>query len=328
MKRTLRMKTCATRLALLLGALACAVAIRIEADEIAADHGVSSAVQDLRVFYVRPRVFEYLFTGGSRVGTNDLVAPPLLFFRDLAGNNLTVRGYERLGSYAVVGYTQRMARVFKDSVHAYLDQDASAVTLRDAGGSNRVLTVDQPLVEPGLMACFVSATSGGWGYLRCGDTVEIGGANVTVIELNTTSATIRADTREVPVPMATDAERKAVLTLWDARQRESEAQTARALARAEEKRQQAADTAASEAAARMLTRQTPAAETQDFNTGYGGCYPSQFDTVPYPDIWPNGRVYTQGILVPTYFGRRPDRHDHDGHDPDSHDREGHDHGRH
>ena len=53
---------------------------------VANSNAEADVASNLRVFYVRSRVFEYLFTGSS-IGPNSNAAP-LLYFRDLAGNTL------------------------------------------------------------------------------------------------------------------------------------------------------------------------------------------------------------------------------------------------
>ncbi len=284
----------------------------------AATHAGPVIVRDLRVFYVRPRVFDYLFTGAISGSSSNTA--PLLNFRDLAGNTPTVRIYESLGPYTVTNFTPRKTRVFKESVHASLDEDISTVTLHDATGSNRVLTVGQPLIESGQMACLISIGSGGWGHVHEGDALNIDGLDVTIVSVTTTAATLRANACEYLVPLVTDDERKAMLALWETHRREAEAQQAQALALVEEKRAQAAAAAAESAdvEAPPPAKQAPAVPTTSFTFGYegyspggyGGYYPTRFMMVPYTYYWPHGQTTTQSILVPAPYERH---HGGDGH---------------
>jgi hypothetical protein len=271
---------------------------------VATTNAEPDVIGNLRVFDVRPRVFEYLFTGAG-TGPNSNAAP-LLYFRDLAGNTPTARIADPLGPYTVTRFTPRKVRVFKTSVNTNLDTDASTVTLRDAAGSNRVLTVNQPLPEPGWMACLVSLSSGGWEYVRSGDTLPIEDMAVTVGEVNPTSTTIRANAHEFAIPPIMIAERKSVLALWETMRQEAEAQQARALALAEEKRQQATAAAASTAEAAVVVHPPPpppisVASMPAYNYGYESYYPTQFEVVPYTCIWPDGQIFAQQIRVPACF---------------------------
>ncbi|MFZ4395646.1 MAG: hypothetical protein ACOYOU_08465 [Kiritimatiellia bacterium] len=274
--------------------------------------------REMRVYYVRPRVFEYLFTGAGTGASSN--STPLLFFRDLGGNTPAVRIFEPLGAYTVTGFTPRKARVFKDTIHAFVDEDTSTVTIRDNTGSNRVLTVGKPLTEPGLMACLVSTNSGGWGHVRAGDALEIEDVDVTITGITTTSATLRANTQDVSVPLATDAERKAVMALWETRRREAEEQQARARALAEEKRLAATIAAEVDAASVPAATWPPPrpASTAPLTTGtsmqgvFFGTevhYPTVFEVVPYTYIYPDGHLYSQGFRAPSCFEYRPRRHD-------------------
>jgi hypothetical protein len=233
----------------------------------------------------------------------------------------TVRIYEPLGAYTVTSFTPRKTRVFKESIHAYVEEDASTVTIRDSTGSNRVLTVGQPLIEPGLMACLVSTNSGGWGHVRAGDALDIEDVDVTVIGISTTSATIRANAQDLSIPLATDAERKSVMALWEARRREAEEQQARAKALAEEKRLAAALAAEVDAASAPASTWPPprTASSAPITTGtsmqgvFFGTeihYPTVYEVVPYTYIYPDGHLYSQGFLAPSCFEYRPRRHDH------------------
>ena len=289
----------------------------LQATDATSTNAGNDLVRSLRVFAVRPRVFEYLFTGAVS-GTRSN-ATPLLQFRDLAGNAPVVRILDALGAYTVTSFTPHTARIFRESVNTTLDEDASTVTLRDAAGSNRILTAGQPLVEPGLMACIVSLSSGGWGNLREGDALNVEGAEVTVIHVAATAATIRAASTGFEIPLVTDAERQSVLALWESHRQEAEAQQAQALAQAAEKQRQAERLAKANAAAPPETAAKPApAATPACTFGTEGCYPvvygpgypTHFIAVPYTYYWPNGQSTTQTILVPDYFDRH---HGGDGH---------------
>jgi len=244
--------------------------------DAAATNDTPEVVSSLRVFSTQPRVFEYLFTGAmSGPATN---TEPLLCFRDLAGNAPTVRINEPLGSYSVIGFTPRTTRVFNKSVSAYLDNDVSLVTLRDAAGSNRVLTVGRPLIEPGLMACLVSTASGGWGYVRSGDALNIEGVDVTVIRVATNDVTIRAQALDISIPPIDDTARKSILALWESRRRDAEARQARELALATEaKRLQASKDNAAAALQPIFTAEAAAAEQATF---YGDYYPFMTGGLP------------------------------------------------
>lgn len=159
--------------------------------------------------------------------------------------------------------------------------------------------------------------------MRSGDALEIEDVDVTVIDVNPTSTTIRANAREFSIPLITSSERKFVLALWETRRQKAEALQTRALALAEEERLPPIDTAplaagTTEAVPGPTLNQVDVDSTPAYNYGYAGYYPTRFEryyptrfeVVPYTCRWPSGQVFSQRILVPSSFERH---HGGDGH---------------
>lgn len=246
---------------------------------------------NLRVYSVRPRLFDYLFLGASSgTGSN---AAPLLYFRDMAGNTVAASPGAMVGAYAVVSFTPGRARLFNASVNAALDTDISTVALRDATGSNHVLTVGRQLVESGWMSCLVSLASGGWGYVRDGDTRKIEGLDLTVLRVGPTATVIRSESRAVAIPPISSAERNHLLALWESQRRAAEEQRVQALALAQSedtaRRRQAANDAVIAAAALIVPSQTEIVPSTAYSFGYEGPVWIDFPAVPYYSVgnWPN-----------------------------------------
>jgi len=266
------------------------------------------ATASLRVYSARPRLFNYLFVGSSS-GTGSNTAP-LLYFRDMAGDTVASRPGETMGPYVVAAFEPRRARVFNPSVNTNLDTDTSIVTLRDAAGSNRVLTVGQPLIEPGWMACLVSLVTGGWGYVRDGDARKIEDFDLSVLHVGPTATVVRAEGRDVAIPAISPVERSAILALWESRRREAEEQRTRTLAWEQElevaRQQRAArDAMLATTPVTTVSLQPEVAPTPTTSYFFGYASPSwSWGDLPpamyYSYAWPN---------LPPWFHHHPGGHE-------------------
>lgn len=257
----------------------------------------------LRVYAVESQLFEYLFTAAG-TGAD---GKALLFFRSLAGNVWSVHVGDRVGAWTVAAYAPRKVRVFKPSVNAWIEEDASSATLRGSDGAERVLTQGTPVEEPGLMACLVSLDSGRWVHARAGDCVALDGLSIQVLSVTNRAARAQVNGRECALPLASDDERQAMLDLWQTRRQQAEeAQAARVAEQAAEQQRQRDAAAASQAAAvASLTRRDdiqPSPVQYSFGSEYR--YPVEYEVLPYSVLLPNGRMGTRAIVIPRRFDTR------------------------
>jgi hypothetical protein len=239
----------------------------------------------VRLLGLTPDTFPFRFMSVMDGGA----AGPRLAFQGVDGRTAFIRVGGALGPY---------------TVEAYDPGPDAAATLRDGAGTRVRLALGKPLQLEGVVACLVSLASGGWRYVKDGETLQMEGRTIG-FSVTEDGVTARSGDTERAVPLLRDAEREGLQTLWEQRRRAR----AQALARAREAKEQArieamlADAELPASAARPAAPQAAPRGT-DLFMGTEYAFPVAYEVLPFVTRGPDGALTYRAVAFPTRFTTR------------------------